>query len=364
MSSDGQPGALVPFGWTDRVLALFNEVPEPDLTPARVVRVESSECLVATPEGDVRPARAATLPVVGDWVALAGEVVRHVLPRWSELSRKDPAPGGFRVQVLAANVDLVVVTAPADRLSPNRVERELAVAWDSGARPLVVVTKADLAGPDDLADLRRRLVGVDVIATSAGRPSGDERTGPPTGLDEFRAQLQPDRTAVLLGPSGAGKSTLVNALLGDDLLATGAVRDGDRRGRHTTTSRQLVPVPGGGVLIDTPGLRSLGLVARPSTAGGEQVLSDAVDRVFPEIEGMAERCRYRDCGHDTEPGCAVQAALADGSLAADRWASYQKLQGELAADVRRTDPRLRQQEQAVWKSRNKALRAFYEERLR
>jgi ribosome biogenesis GTPase len=350
MSNDGLPGALAPYGWNDRVLALFNELPPNDLTPARVVRVESRGCVVATPDGDERPARAPTLPAVGDWVAVADGVVRHELPRWSSLARKDPAPGGFKVQVLAANVDLVVITAPADRLNPARVERELAAAWDSGAQPVVVVTKADLAGVDDVADLRDRLVGVDVLATSADRADRAE------GIDELRDRLRPDRTAVLLGPSGAGKSTQANALLGADRLATGAVRDGDHRGRHTTTSRQLVPVPGGGVLIDTPGLRSLGLVASPE--------GDGIGQAFPEIDELAAGCRYRDCGHDTEPGCAVQAALAGGALAPERWASFTKLQRELAADARRTDPRVRQQALADWKAQNKALRAHYKERPR
>jgi ribosome biogenesis GTPase len=349
--------ALAPLGWSDRTLALFNELGNPAFLPGRVVRVESSACVVATPGPDhdlvEHTARASSLPAIGDWVACmpdpAGPLAVHdVLPRWSTLTRKDPEPGGHRVQVLAANIDLVAITAPADRLSPARVERELAVAWDSGAQPLVVLTKGDLADPDQVDELRNRLVGVDLVVTSAVTDLA--------GVDELRALLQPARTAVLLGPSGAGKSTLANALLGDDRLVTGAVRQGDRRGRHTTTTRQLVTVPGGGVLIDTPGLRSLGLVG-----GGD---GDALDHVFPEIEELAAACRFRDCGHDTEPGCAVQAAVAAGELDGDRLASYRKLQRELDVEARRTDPILRQQTQAVWKARSKQMRAHYRHRPR
>ena len=204
----------------------------------------------------------------------------------------------------------------------------------------MVLTKGDLAPPDTAEDLRRRLAGVDVVVTST--VTGE-------GLDDVRDALRPDRTAVLLGPSGAGKSTLTNALLGEDRLATGAVRADDRRGRHTTTSRQLVPVPGGGVLIDTPGLRSLALAG---DGGG-----DAVGQVFPEIEELAADCRFGDCGHDVEPGCAVMAAVEAGTLDPARLASYRKLQRELAAEVRRTDPLVRQAELSRWKAVMKEGRA-------
>lgn len=331
---DPLPGALAPFGWSDRVLALFNVLADPRLEPARVVRVERSSCVAAFADGAERLLHAAVLPAVGDWLAVTDGVVRDVLARWSALSRADPS--GTGVQVLAANVDLVVITAPADRLSPTRVERELAVAWDSGAQPLVALTKADLAADGVDHALRDRLVGVDVLTTSAA-------TG--RGVPELAELLKPSRTAVLLGPSGAGKSRLANALLGADVLATGPVRDADHRGRHTTTSRQLVVVPGGGVLIDTPGLRSLGLA-------GE----GAIDHAFPEIDSLASACRFADCRHEAEPSCAVAAAASSGSLEPGRLASFRKLQRELAAEARRTDPLVRKAELSVWKSRVRSAR--------
>ncbi|CAN5273234.1 ribosome small subunit-dependent GTPase A [soil metagenome] len=317
------------------MLALFNDLGVPGAGPARVVRVERSHCVVACPDGAQRLATAAVLPAVGDWVAVRDDVVIAVLPRWSELARRDP--DGASVQVLAANIDLVLITAPGERLSPARVERELAVAWESGAQPVVVMTKADLAGvavPDELSD---RLVGVDVVATSA-------TTG--AGVETIRAMLQPCRSAVLLGPSGAGKSTLANLLVGGDALALADFR-ADRRGRHTTTSRQLVCVPSGGVLIDTPGLRSLSLVGD----------GDGIAGVFPDIDALAARCRFRDCRHDTEPRCAVLAATQSGTLVPARLESYRKLERELAAEARRRDPLVRKAELSVWKARTKTVRA-------
>ena len=328
------PGALSAFGWSDRVLALFNEIADPTLHPARVVRGERSACAAVFSDGAERLVHGAVLPAVGDWIAVAGDVVKAVLPRWSALTRADPS--GATVQVLAANIDLVAITAPADRLSPARVERELAVAWDSGAQPLVVLTKSDLGDEGAERSLAARLVGVDVLPTSAA-------TG--RGLQELRERLRPARTAVLLGPSGAGKSTLVNALVGADVLATGDVRSADHRGRHTTSFRQLISLPGGGVLIDTPGLRSLGLA-------GEVPVKAA----FPDIEMLAEGCRFSDCRHQSEPGCAVVAAAMSGELDRDRLASFAKLQREAAAEARRSDPLMRRAELSVWKARAKSAR--------
>ena len=327
MSVDS-PGLLVSFGWNDRVLALFADLAG-HFEPARVTQVHRSACTAVLPDGE-RRIRAEPLPAVGDWIAVEDERAVAVLPRWSELHRPDPdAP---QLQVLAANVDVVLVAAPADRLSPSRVERELAVAWESGGRPVVVLTKSDLVDvPACLAGLDGRLVGADVIVTSASEG---------TGIGELRQLLAPDHTAVLLGPSGAGKSTLVNALVGQDVLATGAVREADQRGRHTTTSRQLIPVATGGVLIDTPGLRSLRL------AGEEGVTA-----TFSDVEELATQCRFRDCQHEVEPGCAVTAAVAAGELDRGRFASYRKLQREVAADARRHDPLLRQAELARWRIR-------------
>ena len=302
---------LAPVGWSDRVQVLFAALAEDGLVPARVVSVERGWCRIATPTGE----RSLPFPgtAVGDWVALDGDTVHDVLPRWSTLERVDPGGGS---QVLAANLDIVLIAAPADRLSSARVERELVIAWDSGARPVVVLTKLDVAPPGAAEELTDRLVTVDVIATSA--VSGD-------GLDAIRALLVHPVTAAFLGPSGAGKSTLINALLGEDRLAVGSVRDEDQRGRHTTTSRQLVPLPSGGSLIDMPGLRSLGTDAS----------DDAVAATFSDIDELASGCRFADCTHDVEPGCAVIAATVAGTLDPERLASYRKLQRETTFERRR-----------------------------
>ena len=340
--SDNSFDALVPLGWNDRVRALYGEIAAPGLLPARVVRVERSACVVATSADRHVLADARTLPAVGDWVAaeIADDrsAVRGVVERWSTVTRGDP--GGDRVQVLAANVDVVLVTTPADRPSPARVERESVIGWESGGRPIVVVTKVDLDGEGYVEELRDRLVGVDVVATSSA-------TG--AGISELATALQPCLTAVLLGPSGAGKSTLANGLLGTDALATAAVRDGDHRGRHTTTSRQLVVVPSGGVLIDTPGLRSLGL-------SGD---SAGMEAAFTDIAELAAGCRFADCRHEGEPGCAVTAAEAAGDLDPERLKSYRKLERELAFERRRTDPVARQAEQRRWKAIHKEMRGSY-----
>jgi ribosome biogenesis GTPase len=337
---------LVPYGWSDRVLALFNAVseaapdraqPGPSATdlPARVTRVERAACFAVLPDGGEHVLRADPLPAVGDWISTAAGAVRQILPRWSEVTRVDP--DGDRLQVLAANVDIVAVVAPADRANPARVERELALAWDCGAVPVLVVTKADLGGAEVAASLGARIPGVDVLPVCA-------RTG--AGVETLGALLRPDRTCLFLGPSGAGKSTLANALLGEDRLATGATRVDDGRGRHTTTSRQLVVIPGGGIIIDTPGLRSLSL---PSDI--ELGLS------FGDIAELSTRCRFADCRHDGEPGCAVTEAVSDGSLDPARLASFRKLAREAAFQQSRHDPLLRQANRQVWRSRTKEARA-------
>ncbi len=233
------------------------------------------------------------------------------MPRWSQLGRTGH---GGALQVLAANVDIVCVVAPGDRLSLPRVEREITIAWASGARPVVVLTKLDRTRPAVAAELVRRLEGVTCVLSSS-------QTG--EGLDELRSLLVAPVTAVLLGPSGAGKSTLVNALVGEERLATGAVR-ADGRGRHTTSARRLVALPSGGCLIDMPGVRTL---AAATTAG-------AVARTFPEVDELAQRCRFGDCAHESEPGCAVRAACDAGALDPARLASFRRLRAELVPERR------------------------------
>jgi ribosome biogenesis GTPase len=266
--------------------------------------------------------------------------VDEVFPRTSIVSRAS-ASRDSEEQHLAANVDVVVVVEPVGpQLSVGRVERLLVLAWSSGATPLVALTKSDLAQAPALEgvveQIRPAAVGVDVVCVSARR--GD-------GVDALRAHLGAGRTFVLLGPSGAGKSTLVNALAGESTVATAEVR-GDGRGRHTTTHRQLVLLADGSAVIDTPGLRSVGLVGDV----------DAVDSTFTDILDLASECRFRDCAHEHEPGCAVRDAVGDGRLTHRRLESWRKLGREAAFQARRGDARLQREERARVRARTKAWR--------
>ncbi len=321
---------LVPLGWDERTDTLYRSLPaaHDGRVPGRVVRVDFDRCLVTTPDG-AAVAAAARLPAVGDWVVLdprSGSdppwVVAAVLDRRSALTRgvgEDARDG----QVMAANVDVVAVVTGLDRaLNLRRLERELVLAWDSGAHPLVVLNKSDLhPDPTDAERLvRARVPTVEVALTS---------TVTEAGVEVLRRAMQPHRTMVLLGASGVGKSSLVNRLAGVDVLPTGAVRAGDHKGRHTTTARHLIVLPEGGVLIDTPGVRGLGL----SDA------SDAVAAAYADIEDLAAGCRFTDCGHAGEPGCTVADAVADGRLEPERLAHYLQLQREAARVEQAGDPR-------------------------
>jgi ribosome biogenesis GTPase len=344
MASDA-PGDLARYGWSDRVAALVASA-DPAASsegrgaePARVVRVDRDRCQVVTPSGE-RTVTADRLPAVGDWVLLDDDRVAVVLERWSALQRHG-AGQATEAQTLAADIDLVLIATSLDRpLRPSRVERELVVAWDSGARPVVVLTKSDThPDPDEAAtELATRVVGAEVVVTSAT----DGR-----GLDEVRGLIGPSDTVVLIGASGVGKSSLANRLLGDDLLEVGAVREGDHKGRHTTVNRHLVPLPGGGVLIDTPGLRGIGLWE------AEEGLSLA----FADIEELAEGCRFADCAHDAEPGCAVTAAIEEGTLTLDRVESWRKLQREAAWVERRRDGRAAAEQRKQIKALSRSMRA-------
>lgn len=336
------PDALLPYGWGDRVAALYAALDLPGSTPGRVARVDRGSCMVVTDGGFVRAspfgltsrrAGLTEVPAAGDWVAVAHDPdddpgVVAVLPRWSAISRKDPDERVTAEQVLAANLDVVAVVCALDRpLVQNRLERMLAAAWESGASPLVLLTKADVAADPAQAVLDAEAAAGAVTVLVTSKVSGE-------GIDELRAHLRPSRTLALLGPSGAGKSSLVNRLVGDDVQSTGVVREADARGRHTTTARQLVPVPGGGVLLDTPGLRSLPLWDAES----------GVAAVFDDVEELAAACRFRDCGHESEPGCAVRAAVASGVLEGRRVESYHKLRRELDALELRQDEQARRAE--------------------
>lgn len=331
------PDPLTPYGWDDRLAALL-ELEAHGLEPARVTTVHRGESDVVTRTG---ARRVSSTPGVGtgDWVAIDGDELVVVLPRHSELTRQRSDDADER-QVIAANVDVVLVTVPLDRdLNLNRLERELVVGWESGAVPAVALTKADLH-PDPQAAVEaisRRDPRVEVVVTSA--VSG-------AGVAEVAALLRPHRTGVLLGSSGAGKSTIVNRLLGAEVQATAEVRAGDAKGRHTTTTRDLLLLPTGGVLIDTPGIRGLLL-----WSAGE-----GLSAAFPDVEELAAACRFRDCEHGPEPGCAVRAAVADGTLAAERLASYAKLRREVAWAERTADPLAAAAERRRWKQIHKEVR--------
>ena len=312
--------SLLPYGWGDRWAALLAELP--DATPARVVRHDGAGLVLATPDG-IRAVPLGTRldpePTVGDWVALdPDDSPIQVLPR-SSLLRRASARGDHE-QSLAANVDLVLLVCGLDRpVKPGRIQRGAALAWDAGAVPAVILTKAALHPDPDavVAAVADANPGIDVLLTSA-----HEGIGLGAVLD-----LLAGRTTTVLGESGAGKSSLVNAVLGAEAEAIGQVRTGDAKGRHTTTSRHLHLVPGGGVIVDTPGLRAVGLWIDP----------DAVTETFADVADLADACRFNDCGHETEPGCAVLAAVESGELPEARLEAWRALRQEAEAAARRAD---------------------------
>lgn len=318
MTTAGQ-GAL---GWSDELDAAWRALGSPG-TPGRVARLDRGWSTVWTtpPAGPGSGARVRNIGAdvaVGDWVVPSadGERVEHVLPRRSAFVRRRSFEGDRAVSdALAANIDVVFLThSMAVSPNPRRLERELVLAFDSGADPVVVLTKADLV--DDVEPARREYLevslGVPVVATS-GRSQ--------QGIDELRAFAAGNRTLAFLGASGVGKSTLVNALVGADVQATTEVRTGDHRGRHTTVAAQLIPLPGEGWLIDTPGIRALSL----------WLSGNGIERAFADVFDLMDDCRFRDCKHDREPGCAVQAAVDEGRLDPDRFASLERLVAEEAA---------------------------------
>jgi ribosome small subunit-dependent GTPase A len=334
---------LSSLGWApDRVAQL-----PAGTEPARVARVDRGLLIVLAADGEQRVHPAAALhdeagvasPAVGDWIALRGELAVAVLPRRSAFTRT-VAGRTSAAQVVAANLDAVlVVDALAGAARVRRVERYLAVAWSSGATPVVVLTKADLC--DDVAaavaEVAEDALGVEVLAVSS--VTGE-------GLDAVRAVLGPGRTAAMVGPSGVGKSSLLNALAGRTVAPTQVVRESDGRGRHTTTARELHLLPGGGLLVDTPGMRELALYDD----------LEGVDTAYADVVEQAASCRFRDCEHRTEPGCAVAAAIDDGTLDPARLLAWRKLQREAHRQLLRVDARARAEEKARARAFFRAVR--------
>jgi ribosome biogenesis GTPase / thiamine phosphate phosphatase len=332
---------LAGLGWSSE---LAEKLP-PGLVPGRVAAAHRAAFDVRTEHGSVRtrlPGRLVleqTDVAVGDWVGVGDGLIREVLPRRSAIVRQAAGPTS-ESQILAANVDIAfVVSSLGPELEPRRIERYLVTIWDSGARPEVVLTKADrLDNPWELvAEVEAVAIGVPVHVVSAV-------TG--QGCEALRARLQRGTTAVLIGSSGVGKSTLVNRFVGHERMAVRETRADDDEGRHTTSHRELIELPGGGLIIDTPGIRELQLW----NTGG-------LDRTFADIEELVAECRFNDCSHSTEPGCAVKAALASGELSRERHGSWLKLQRELRSIAIRADARLRREEKRRWQLRYREAKA-------
>jgi ribosome biogenesis GTPase len=323
---------LARYGWDDRWSSRYADYLETPAAaevdapvPGRVIRHDGAGMMVAIASGPVRSMFGppiAPRPVVGDWVVLdRNRTPVATLPRDSLLRRR-AAGTGEKEQAMAANVDLVLVVCGLDRpVRTGRIQRTITIALDAGAESLVVLTKADKVGPEVAAEAELIAAEVDptleVVTLSA-------KGG--WGIDDLLARVG-TRTVALIGESGAGKSTLVNALMAGEVAEEGDVREGDSKGRHTTTHRELHLLESGGVLVDTPGIREVGIWTD----------TDAVAESFPDIDELAERCRFRDCAHESEPGCAVRAAVKDGTLPIERLEAWRALDAEAAAAELRAD---------------------------
>jgi ribosome biogenesis GTPase len=346
--------SLEHLGYNESIAQRFGPFTERGLLPARIVR-QDQRYVVRSSTGEWEAevsgrfrheaASREAFPVIGDWVAIdvpqgAGRAVIHgVVERRGAFVRR-AAGETTEAQVVAANIDVVFLVQGLDLdWNTRRLERYLVLAWESGAVPVIVLNKADACAEleERIAEAEALGSGVPVVAISALSSMG---------LDALAPWLLPGRTVALLGSSGVGKSTLVNALLGEERLRTGAVRDSDSRGRHTTTHKELITLPSGALLVDTPGMRELQLWGDVS----------GLDDSFADVAAFARACKFRDCRHESEPGCAVRAALRDGSLAAERFTSFRKLERELKFLEAQQNDRVRLVEKARWKQVTKANR--------
>lgn len=353
---------LFDFGWDETFARSFQPHSTGGLSAARVALESRHHYLLISESGEYdaectgtllhRAATRDALPAIGDWVAMlprpAERVadIHAVLPRRTKFSRR---AAGTRddEQIIATNVDTVFLLTALDQdYNLRRIERYLTAAWESGANPVIILNKVDLCSDREVVRREVEFVaaGAPVVALSA--VTGD-------GVDCLAPWLTPGRTVALLGSSGVGKSTLINRILGVDRQLTGALSDAVPKGRHTTTRRELLVSPSGALVIDTPGMRELQLWSPDS---------NAVDTTFSDIAQLAACCRFTDCAHDSEPGCAVRAALEDGTLERSRWQSYQKLQREQAYAARRQNARLARENKQSWKRINREFRE--RERLR
>jgi ribosome biogenesis GTPase len=341
---------LAELGWDAFFSDKFSSLDIPDTIPGRVVKVEKEICQVLTAYGELDAQLSGRMrylagggedfPAVGDWLAvqpLPGElkaVIQAILPRKTKFSRQAPGSKTWE-QVVAANVDTVFLVSGLDggrNLNVRRIERYLAIARSSGAAPVIVLNKADLC--DDIEAINRQ-----VNTAAYGLPVHAVSAIAGTGLETLKQYITKGGTAAFLGSSGVGKSALINALLGEERLLTGEVRKSDLEGKHTTTRRELILLPGGGAVIDTPGMREI------------QVLGDeqSLDNAFTDISEIAKGCRFTDCRHDAEPGCAVREALRRGELDAKHFKSYQKLQREAQFLTARQEGHVRLEEKLRWK---------------
>jgi ribosome biogenesis GTPase / thiamine phosphate phosphatase len=356
---------LQSLGWNSRFASSFEQFAGNGIVPARVIAGQRELCTVVSEQGEflaevsgryrLVAEEKSDFPVVGDWVAVTPRqeraTIHGLLPRSSAFVRKavKGSPSWhtrMEGQVVAANIDTALIVMGLDRdFNVRRLERYLTLAWASGVQPVVVLNNADLCGElaERLAETQEVAVGVPVLTVSA-------ETG--MGVETLHAHCTAGRTAAFLGSSGVGKSTLINRLLGADRMAIGAVRADDSRGRHTTTHRELIVVPTGALLIDNPGMREVGLY------GSEEDL----DASFSDIEELSRACRFSDCRHGSEPGCAVRAAREEGRLSDERYRSWRKLQKELAFLLTRDDVRARTAQRQMLKARAKFGKSFRKDR--